>query len=154
MSNQHIIYPNLSWAQFEMYNDNKTGAFEEMCKDLFICEYLKDSRIPHANHNNPGVEVVPIQEPPRDDGQPRRFISYQAKYFDGGSYCLNFSEVDDTESEVYKRIHTNGFMGVVGEGYSDLAGMQKQDRVKMIQGDRFDAVIYYYDVTPIRVLSY
>ena len=81
-------------------------------------------------------------------------LAYQAKFFDGGSYCLNFDEVDDKNSEVYKRIHENGFMGLVGEGYSDLSGMQKEDRVKMIQGDRFDAVIYYYDVTPIRVLNY
>lgn len=77
----HTVYPNLSWAQFEMFNDNKTDAFEEMCKDLFICEYLKDSKIPHADHNNPGVEVVPILEPLRCDGLPQRRISYQAKYF-------------------------------------------------------------------------
>lgn len=82
MSDQHTIYPNLSWAQFEVFNDNRTENFEEMCKDLFICEYLKNSINPHANHNNPGVEVVPIQEPPRGDGQPQRFISYQAKYFE------------------------------------------------------------------------
>lgn len=82
MSDQHTIYPNISWAQFEMFNDNRTDAFEEMCRDLFICEYLKDSNNPHADHNNPGVEVVPILEPSRDDGQPQRYISYQAKYFE------------------------------------------------------------------------
>ena len=65
MAEQRTIYPNLSWAQFEMFNDNKTESFEEMCKDLFICEYLKYSENPHANHNNPGVEVVPILEPSR-----------------------------------------------------------------------------------------
>ena len=81
-------------------------------------------------------------------------LAYQAKFFDGESYCLNFTEVDDTNSEVYKRIHGRGFMGLVGEGYSSLTGIRKDDRIKMIQGDRFDAVIYYYDVTPIRVLSY
>ena len=60
MSEQHTIYPNISWAQFEMFNDNRTDAFEEMCKDLFICEYLKDNNNPHADHNNPGIEV-PLQ---------------------------------------------------------------------------------------------
>ena len=82
MSDQRTVYPNLSWAQFEVFNDNKTENFEEMCKDLFICEYLKNTAIPHANHNNPGVEVVPVLEPPRDDGQPQRYISYQSKYFE------------------------------------------------------------------------
>ena len=82
MSEQYIPYPNISWAQFEMINDNRTDAFEAMCKELFIWEYLHDSINPHADHNNPGVEVVPILEPPRTDGQPRRYISYQAKYFE------------------------------------------------------------------------
>ena len=57
MSEQHTAYLNLSWAQFEMFNDNTADAFEEMCKDLFICEFLKDSSIPHADHNNPGTLV-------------------------------------------------------------------------------------------------
>lgn len=52
MSEQHTIYPNLSWAQFEMFNDNTTDAFEEMCKDLFICEYLKDSNNPHKEQDD------------------------------------------------------------------------------------------------------
>lgn len=82
MSERYTEYPNLSWAQFEMFNDNTTEAFEEMCKDLFICEYLKESNNPHADHNNPGVEVLPILEPVRADGQSQRRISYQAKYFE------------------------------------------------------------------------
>ena len=81
MVDQNTFYPNLSWAQFEMYNDNRTEAFEEMCKDLFTCEYLKDSCNPHSDHNNPGVEVLPVLEPPRSDGQTQKRISYQAKYF-------------------------------------------------------------------------
>lgn len=81
MDEQQRIYPNLSWSLFEIYNDNKSEAFEEMCKDLFICEYLKNMINPHADHNTPGVEVIPIQEPPRDDGKTQRFISFQAKYF-------------------------------------------------------------------------
>ena len=81
MIENRTVYPNLGWAQFEIFNDNKTDAFEEMCKDLFICEYLKNAKLPHADHNNPGVEVVPVLEPPRDDGQVQRYISYQAKYF-------------------------------------------------------------------------
>ena len=93
MSEERIIYPNLSWAQFEMFNDDKTGSFEEMCKDLFICEYLKDSSNPHADHNNPGIEVIPVLEPIRADGQPQRRISYQAKYFE-----KNISDAQITHS--------------------------------------------------------
>ena len=81
-------------------------------------------------------------------------LAYQAKYFDGGFYCLSFDEITDKDSELYRRINKPGFMGLVGEGYSSMAGIQKTDRVKLVQGDRFDAVMYYYDVTPIRVLNY
>lgn len=108
MSEQHTIYPNISWAQFEMFNDNRTDAFEEMCKDLFICEYLKDSNNPHADHNNPGVEVVPIQEPPRDDGQPQRYISYQAKYFEN-----NISDAQITHSLKEAVAHYVGKLDVI-----------------------------------------
>lgn len=82
MREQHKKYSNISWALFEVFNDNKTEAFEAMCLDLFSNEYLKGTRNPHADHNNPGVEVVPIQEPERIDGQSRRYISFQAKYFE------------------------------------------------------------------------
>ena len=27
------MFTNLNWAQFEIFNDNRTEAFEEMCKD-------------------------------------------------------------------------------------------------------------------------
>ena len=70
MSDHPAIYPHLSWALFEIYNDNRTEAFEDMCRDLFICEYLKESKNPHSDHNNPGVEVVPknfiLMKPLRD----------------------------------------------------------------------------------------
>lgn len=82
MTNQSTIYPNLNWAQFEVCNDNKTDAFEEMCRDLFAHEFVDDSCNIHADHNNPGVEVNPVLERKRADGQPQRLISYQAKYFE------------------------------------------------------------------------
>ena len=43
MSEQHTIYPNISWAQFEMFNDNRTDAFEEMCNFFLIGFYVEDS---------------------------------------------------------------------------------------------------------------
>ena len=82
MPDQSTIYPNINWHQFVVFNDNTTDAFEEMCKDLFYCEYLHETRNPHADHNNPGVEVLPILEPVRDDGEPQKLVSFQAKYFE------------------------------------------------------------------------
>lgn len=82
MPEQSTTYPNLSWQLFAIFNDNATGSFEDMCRDLFYCEYLNETRNPHSDHNNPGVEVVPILEPIRDDGLPQKYISFQAKYFE------------------------------------------------------------------------
>ena len=45
-------------------------------------------------------------------------------------------------------------MGMVGEGHSDQVYIYKSYRQNLVQADRFDAVIYYYDVTPIRCLDY
>lgn len=87
------IYPNLTWAQFEVFNDNTTDDFEDMCRDLFACEYLHEKENPHSDHNNPGVEVVPVLEPPRMDGKPQRQISFQAKYF---SSTINYSDIKDS----------------------------------------------------------
>jgi len=72
--------PKLRWERFADCNDNATEAFEEMCRRLFTAEYLKGQDIPHSNANNKGVEVQPIMEPEREDGQPRKWISFQSKY--------------------------------------------------------------------------
>ena len=108
MANQSTLYPNLNWAQFEVFNDNRTDAFEEMCKDLFVCEYLKEECIPHADHNNPGVEVNPVLEPPRADGKPQRLISYQAKYFG-----TRISDADVVESLRQAVNHYSGELDVI-----------------------------------------
>ena len=54
MIDQSTIYPNINWHQFAVINDNATDAFEDMCRDLFFCEYLHETRNPHSDHNNPG----------------------------------------------------------------------------------------------------
>lgn len=76
-------YPNLTWTQFAVCNDDATGAFEDMARRLFSLEFLGDGIVPHSDHNNPGVEVLPIQEVPHSDGVKPRKISFQAKYFEG-----------------------------------------------------------------------
>ena len=75
-------YPNLTWPQFAMCNDDATGAFEDMSRRLFSQEFLGNGTVPHSDHNNPGVEVLPILEQPREDGSKQRKISFQAKYFE------------------------------------------------------------------------
>lgn len=71
---------DLRWAVFEYCNIDKTQAFENMCRRLFTEEFLKGKTIPHSDHKTPGIEVIPVLEPNREDGKPSKRISFQSKY--------------------------------------------------------------------------
>lgn len=71
---------NVVWPQFAVCNENQTKAFEGMCGWLFKRVYLQDKCDIHADHNLPGIEVLPVLEPVRKDGKPQRWISFQSKY--------------------------------------------------------------------------
>lgn len=81
MNNTLQNFPNCTWGQFELCNDNYTEAFENLSLQLFYREFLKETAVPHANHNNPGVEVDPILEPYKENVPIRRRVSFQAKFF-------------------------------------------------------------------------
>ena len=81
-------------------------------------------------------------------------LAFQAQFFDGGRYVLDFTKLTKEDGKVYDLVHSPGMMGMVGEGHSDQVYIYKSYRQNLVQADRFDAVIYYYDVTPIRCLDY
>jgi len=93
-------YPNLSWGQFDIYNDNQTHAFETMCGSLFKKEFLESGSTLHRNPNNAGVEVLPVLEAPHSDGSQRRRISYQAKYFKQTS--IPYGKIKDSAEKAVK----------------------------------------------------
>lgn len=78
---------NITWAQFAVCNVNPTNDFENMCRRLFKAKYLNNAVEIHSNHNTPGIEVLPVLEPERFDGKPRRRISFQAKYAEQPKYA-------------------------------------------------------------------
>lgn len=92
-------YPNITWPLFAAYNDDARTAFEDMCRRLFTAEYLK-GQMPHTDPNLPGIEVLPVLEPERDDGQPQKRISFQAKYTDQGS--ANYNQIKKSASQTAK----------------------------------------------------
>ena len=102
-------YPNVKWAQFSVCNDNERSAFEDMTRRLFYYEFLKENKVPHANHANPGVEVLPILEPPRLDGSRRRYISFQAKYFEQTS--VDYSQIQKSAKQAVK--HYKGKLDLI-----------------------------------------
>ncbi|MBR3734708.1 MAG: erythromycin esterase family protein, partial [Lachnospiraceae bacterium] len=76
-------------------------------------------------------------------------LAYQAKFFDDGWYCLDFTKLNDADSAVYKTVHSLVFTGLVGEGYNVLSDISKSYRMKIVPADRYDAVVYYYEANPI-----
>ena len=93
-------YPNITWPLFAAYNDDARKSFEDMCRRLFTSEFLKDQVIPHTDPNLAGIEVLPVWEPERDDGQPRKRISFQAKYTDQNS--ADYSQIKDSAQKTVK----------------------------------------------------
>lgn len=73
----------ITWEQFSTLNQTAKGVklkFEDLCRQLFINEFLsenKNCRYVHSNPNNPGLESEPIY-----DEHNQRNIGYQVKFFD------------------------------------------------------------------------
>lgn len=99
MASAEKHYPNITWSQFAVCNDDATGAFEDMTRRLFYFEFLENGKIPHSDHNNPGVEVLPILEPLHTDGSKQRKISFQSKYFEGN---VNYSKIKESIRQAVK----------------------------------------------------
>ena len=67
----------LSWAQFDVVNEDKRTAFEDLCRQLFKYTYFDRKTCFNANTNNPGIEIEPLYSE-----ITKSRISYQIKYFD------------------------------------------------------------------------
>ena len=80
-------------------------------------------------------------------------IAYQAKDYADASFFLDFSEVPEG-SEAYAILHAPNDMGIMGEGFVPEDGFCMDNfRTKMVAADAYDAVIYYFEVGPIRVFD-
>lgn len=130
-------YPNLTWAQFAVCNDDATGAFEDMSRRLFSLEFLGKGTVPHSDHNNPGVEVLPILEQPHSGGSKQRKISFQAKYFEGN---VSFAKIKESMSQAVKYsgndldliyLFCNKTLTTNNKGYKDMAELLKKAGIEL-----------------------
>lgn len=80
-------------------------------------------------------------------------LAYQAKYMDDGMYYLDFSMVSEESKKLYGQIHKKTPMGNIGEGYSWVWYLFPNSvyRPSQIPTDMYDAMIYFYHATPIKV---
>lgn len=137
MADADRYYPNLTWPQFAMCNDDATGAFEDMSRRLFALEFLENGTVPHSDHNNPGVEVLPILEPPHSDGLKQRKISFQAKYFEGN---VSFSKIKESMNQAIKHykneldliyLFCNKTLTTTNKGYKDTVELLKKAGIEL-----------------------
>ena len=103
-------YPDLSWTQFlQCCTGDPRLQFEEMCRRLFIAEYLHGKELLQAETSHPGIEVDPVLEPIHEDGSPRKRISFQSKFFDNSvsylqCYHENLKGLVYTENGAYYKL--------------------------------------------------
>ena len=73
----------VNWENFASNNNDPESIqhkFENLCRQLFTNDYLKEnkkSRNLHSNPNNPGIEAEPIL-----DERTNQYIGFQVKFFD------------------------------------------------------------------------
>ena len=118
---------NITWAQFAICNENPTKSFEDMCRKLFRAEFLNNSVRTHSNHNNAGIEVLPVLEPKREGGMPQKRISFQSKYVEQPSYAYSeFQKSAKITAENYKGeldlvyLFCNKTLSTTAKGYSNI----------------------------------
>lgn len=109
MAKRAAAYPNITWPQFAVCNDNPRSAFEDMTRRLFYFEYLKELELPHSDHANPGIEVLPVLEPSHTDGSPQKRISFQSKYFEQSS--ADYAQIQKSARQAVK--HYKGDLDVI-----------------------------------------
>lgn len=155
MADADKYYPNLTWPQFAMCNDDATGAFEDMSRRLFSLEFLGNGTVPHSDHNNPGVEVLPILEQPRKDGSKQRKISFQAKYFEDR---ISYSKIKDSMDQAIKHygdeldliyLFCNKTITTTTQGYKDIVALLKKSEIEIYpisNAEVFDLVAKHKEI--------
>lgn len=145
---------NLSWANFEMCNQDKRGAFESMCRMLFLKSYCPDGTILHSNPNNPGIEVEPVCA---KDTEMR--ISFQAKYF---NFKIDYGQIKDSAQKAIKYyseqldilyLYCNMDITTTRESYKEIVEILNAVNIKLVpicNQSIFDIIIDY----PSLVLLY
>lgn len=131
----------INWESFNTYNQDASGVrikFENLCRQLFANENLtgnKQYRYIHANPNNSGLEAEPIF-----DETNKRWIGFQAKYFDD---AVDYSQIKHSAEKTVE--YYTGKDGVVdlvflfsnkpitstAKGYVDTVSLLKRNNIEI-----------------------
>ena len=90
----------INWDTFRANNHDARGVrykFEDLCRQLFANENLSGNKLfryLHANPNNYGLETEPIY-----DEENKRWIGFQAKFFDNE---VDYGKIKESAEKVVK----------------------------------------------------
>lgn len=92
-------YPNITWSQFAVCNDDATTNFESLTRRLFQREFVDEGTTLHSDSNHPGIEVAPVIEKKREGCAKRRKISFQSKYFENR---VGYTQIKNSSQKAIK----------------------------------------------------
>ncbi len=99
----------ITWEKFISTNHDVRGVrykFEDLSRQLFTYEYLsknKEHKYVHSNPNNAGIESEPIL-----DEKSKKYIGYQAKFFDK---TVGYNQIKDSAQKAIE--HYKGKLDII-----------------------------------------
>ena len=124
---------SISWQQFELCNQNKREAFENLCRALFRKNFFDDSNvILHSNPNNPGIEIEPVF-----CDKLNKSISFQSKYFD----TIDYGNIQHSAKETVKYysgqidicyLYSNKDLNTKSKGYEDAKKILNDSGIELV----------------------
>lgn len=104
-----MLKNQITWESFKLYKIDERGIrykFEDLCRQLFIYEFLpkkKEHKFLHCNPNNTGIESEPVF-----CEENNKLIGFQAKYFDERT---DYKQIEKSAKETIK--HYKGKLNCV-----------------------------------------
>ena len=89
----------ITWDNFNYKNRNKTGAFEDLCRTLFLREFKKGGHDFQYNYDQAGLEIEPV---PIVEDQKEILIGIQCKYFSSGTNSAKYKQIFDSVCKAKK----------------------------------------------------
>lgn len=77
-----------NWDDFNKKNRDKSKAFEDLCRILFLRKYKKSSYDYDYNINQAGLEFQPIY-----DSETKKWCGAQSKYFSDEANSTKYAQI-------------------------------------------------------------
>lgn len=90
----------VAWDDFNYKNRNKTGAFENLCRVLFLRSIKQSGSDYQYNYNQAGLEIEPVLT--SIDGK-EKWVGAQCKYFSTENNTSQYNQILDSVDLAIKK---------------------------------------------------